>query len=141
MNYPLFDNAKSVDIASMLFNFEASDYRRYRDSIRFQFYNEVGYTGINGLISNFCYSGPENLLYLESVAKLLEHSGFLTSFVYLRVSKYELLRRACQPSRKKKNTLRSNKEIEQWLQQNPSYDLVTDEFLIVENSKGKSISV
>ncbi|WP_420208370.1 hypothetical protein [Candidatus Electronema sp. JC] len=132
--FKIFDNSKTVDIASLLYDFNTPDYRRYRDSLRFQFYTELLMSNIDGLISTFCYSGPDNNNYLYSIDYFLRKGGYVTYFIYLIASKDSLASRVVNDSRKLKKTFHEIEPLKGWFKNNPFWNQVNIRNLISVNT-------
>jgi len=86
-NYPVFDNAKTVDIALLLFDYHSKEYREYRDELRFSFYEKAVKSEIKGLISTYCLRHPKNWEYLEAVAKIFQKHNWHTIYYLLTAKK------------------------------------------------------
>ena len=91
INYPLFDNAKTVDVASLLFDYDTNEYRAYRDEMRMLFYNKAMTANIKGLISTCCLRHPSNWCYFDSVEQLLNEHGWNTMYFLLGNTSHNLL--------------------------------------------------
>ena len=120
--YPLFDNAKTVDIARLLFDFGTDEYRTYRNKLRFQFYEKLTKSKLVGLVSTYCYSSPENSLYLQNVSSLLSKFEWQTYFVMLKASQATLKERVVTNSRHSKITFYDAASLCQWFNGNPLYE-------------------
>ncbi|WP_417908689.1 hypothetical protein [Candidatus Electronema sp. PJ] len=132
--FKIFDNSKTVDIAALLYDFNTPDYRRYRDSLRFQFYTELLMSNIDGLISTFCYSGPDNNNYLNSIDYFLRKGGYITYFIYLIASENLLLNRVVDDSRTFKKTFHEIQSLKGWLKNNPFWNQINIRNLISVNT-------
>lgn len=134
--FQVFDNAKTVDIATLLYSFGTENYRRYRDTLRFQFYNELLTSDKKGIISTYCYSGPENIDYLYSVDRLLRRNEISTYFVYLIASESVLFKRVTNESRKAKNTFHDIETLKCWLKNNPMWNEINISEALTVNTDG-----
>ncbi len=117
--FPLFDNTKTVDLATLLHPMGTDPYRRFRDQLRNSFYREVGTSSIAGLISTYCYRHPTNTVYLESVESLLRSHGWRTYTFLLVADKATLLSRVKGTERRDKHTLHREQDLSSWLASSP----------------------
>ena len=122
-NYPLFDNARTVDVASLLFDYGTNEYRAYRDEMRMLFYNKAMTANIKGLISTCCLRHPSNWCYFDCIEKLFNEHGWNTMYFLLTAEKKAIIDRAGSMERKSKNSLNKKPEIEQWFANSPFHSI------------------
>lgn len=122
--YPVFDNAKTVDIALLLFNYDSELYREYRDELRFSFYKKVINSEIKGLISTCCLRHPRNWEYLEAVEKIFQVYNWQTTYFLLIAEKESLIQRSESLDRKLKSSLSNRTQIENWFRTSPLHSLI-----------------
>ncbi len=137
--YPVFDNAKTVDIARLLYPYGTANFRAFRDDLRFRFYKEAAYADLHGLISTYCFRHPDNWLYLTRIAELMQKSDWSTGFILLRADKHTLIRRAQSPDRQTKVTLHTAAEIEDWISSSPRHEDVGDHTCLVINTTSLTV--
>lgn len=127
VNYPVFDNAKTVDIALLLHEYTSDKYRTFRDELRLLFYREAAANGdINGLISTNCLRHPKNWEYFTSVEKLFNRHGWSTIYFLLTAEKNILMERAASADRTPKMSLNSRDAIESWFSTSPFHSQPQD---------------
>ena len=119
--YPVFDNAKTVDIARLLHSYGTERFRRFRDELRMSFYREIGSSTVMGLISTFCYRHPKNWEYLYQVERIIRESNWRTIYFLLFADIAALKKRVVSPERRAKRTLYTGEEIEEWLSSSPRH--------------------
>jgi len=123
IDYPVFDNAKIVDLVALIHRYGTAKFRVYRDVLRHSFYEEVlNNSDIIGLISTNVLRRPDNWTYFESVEKKFQDSGWETKYVLLTASNEELLSRVTSESRKSKSTINTEAQLLDWLKNNPLYN-------------------
>lgn len=121
--YPVFDNAKTVDIALLLFNYNSKQYREYRDELRFSFYDKAVKSEIKGLISTYCLRRPGNWEYLKAVEKIFQTYNWQTVYFLLTAEKEVLIKRVESLDRRLKSSLSSRIQIEEWFRTSPLHSL------------------
>ncbi len=120
LDYPVFDNAKVVDLVSLIHPYGTTEFRVYRDFLRYSFYGEVlKNSSVIGLISTNVLRHPDNWTYFESVEKIFQDSGWETKYILITASNEELLNRATSESRKSKRTIDTREQLLVWLKNNP----------------------
>ena len=126
-NYPVFDNAKTVDIALLLHEYNSAEYKSFRDGLRFSFYREAATTShIKGLISTNCLRDPKNWEYFTSVETMLRQNGWATIYFLLTADKNVLIERAASADRASKMSLNSREAIESWFATSPIHSQPND---------------
>lgn len=123
-HYPLFDNAKTIDIALLIYKYSSNQYRLYRDDLRFSFYKKAVKSEIEGLISTCCIRQPTNWNYIKKIDEICHESGWEKDYYFLDADKDMLIKRVESNSRKWKNSLSSRKQIEELLIKSPTHSLV-----------------
>ncbi len=140
INFPVFDNAKTVDIASIIYNYGTAEFRQFRDRLRFAFYNEVAKsTFINGLISTNVLRHPNNWKYFDKVENIFKNSGWETRYIMLTASDEELQKRVISESRESKHTLTSKESLKKWISDNPFHILLENHICPVIDTTNISI--
>lgn len=133
--FPLFENAKTVDMATLLYPYGTYEFRSFRDSLRFLFYREAVTSSIKGLISTYCYRHPSNADYLMKVSDFMGQRGWQTLFFLLLADVSVLKVRVESSSRKVKYTFKGPSEIDEWISSSPEYRAVTlQDCIIIDNS-------
>ncbi len=114
---PLYDNARAIDIASLLFPYGSEQFRTYRDDLRFDFFNRAISSDINGLISTGCLARTSwpHFIRIES---LLACANWNTRYILLTASEDALVARARSSERLLKRSLISESSIKLWLREN-----------------------
>lgn len=133
--FPVFDNSKTVEFSKLIYEFRSPDYARFRDKLRFTFYNEAIKSDIGGLISTFCHAQPVNSIYLKKVIDIFDKNGWETS-VNLLIAEIETLKSRVERSeRKSKFTIQKEEELVKWLSANNQYRQVKlDKYRIQDNT-------
>ena len=119
--YPVFDNAKTVDIAVLIYRFGSPRFRQYRDLLRRDFYERAADSHLGGLISTYCYRGPHNAAYLDSVDRVMAEAGWVNHGFLLLATREVLLERISNPSRRCKSTLTSKAALAAWIDSSPAH--------------------
>ena len=120
LDYPVFDNAKVVDLVSVIHLYGTNEFRMYRDFLRHSFYTEaLKNSNINGLISTNVLRHPDNWKYFDEIEDLFDGWGWDTKFILLTASNDALLKRASSESRRSKITINTKEELLSWLRTNP----------------------
>lgn len=119
--YPVFDNAKTVDIAGLLHPYGTDRFRSFRDELRFTFYRETAFSEATGLISTFCYRHSTNWEYLHKVDEILRKGNWHTCYFLLLADASALKKRVVSTERRDKKTLYTTDEIEEWLSSSPGH--------------------
>ena len=66
LSSPVFDNAKTVDLAILVYGYGGDEYRKYRDSLRMDFYDRfLRSSRHNYLISTNVLPKKDNWLYFS----------------------------------------------------------------------------
>ncbi|HDL01844.1 MAG TPA: hypothetical protein ENH23_06400 [candidate division Zixibacteria bacterium] len=120
LDYPVFDNAKIVDLVSLIHLNGTKEFRVYRDYLRRSFYTEaLSNSNIIGLISTNVLRHPDNWKYFESIEDLFDKSGWVSEYILLTASSDVLLKRVVSESRKSKTTINTEEQLLNWLRINP----------------------
>lgn len=127
IGYPVFDNAKIVDLVALIHPYGTAEFRVFRDILRRSFYEEMlANSKISGLISTNVLKHPDNWTYFEGIENILQSSGWDTTYVLLTATNDELVARVASESRKTKFTIKTKEQMLGWLQENPFCNLVGD---------------
>ncbi len=120
LDYPVFDNAKIVDLVSVIHSYGTKEFRIYRDYLLYSFYSEaLKNSNIDGLISTNVLRHPGNWRYFGNIEELFYNYGWETRYILLTASNDELLKRVSSASRKSKITITTKAELADWLKANP----------------------
>ena len=125
INFPIFDNSKTVSIASIIYGYGTTEFRQFRDKLRFTFYNEVskGET-IQGLISTNVLRHPNNWIYFNKVEQIFTNYNWKTIYVLLIAELEVLFERVEQSDRLTKHSLHTKNELLNWLSENPLHSKI-----------------
>lgn len=115
--FPLYDNARSIDTAMLLFAYGTEDFREFRDELRFSFYSRAASSNIAGLISTCCLA-RNSWPYLHRVEAILTANGWNTSYFLLTADEATILSRGRSPDRGQKTALTAPSAISEWLAKN-----------------------
>ena len=125
---PLFDNAKVVDIVSLIYEFGTSDFITYRDELRKDFYFRFLTQKNNGfLISTNVIRTKKNWEYFDELERLFTDHGWRTHYFVLTASEEVLLQRVENPSRLSKQTIMNPSYLKDWLARNPEHSFCDKE--------------
>lgn len=117
---PVFDNAKTVDLAVLAYGYGGDEFREYRDFLRMDFYDRfLRSARYNYLISTNVLRHKENWSYFESVEQKFLEFGWSTIYILLTANVASLLCRAQSSSRQNKLSIRTAEEMINWLSCNP----------------------
>lgn len=140
IDFPLFDNAKTVDLAALIHDYDTNEFRIYRDHLRNSFYREtVSNSKINGLISTNVLRHPINWKYFDKVENIFSNAGWETKYIMLTASEEELLNRVVSESRKSKYTLTSEESLRKWIFDNPLHTSLENHTCPIINTTNISI--
>jgi len=135
LDYPVFDNAKIVDLVSLIHLYGTIEFRIYRDFLRYSFYSEALKNGnINGLISTNVLRHPDNWRYFGKIEGLFESADWETRYILLTASNDALFKRVSSESRKSKNTIATKEELTEWLNANPLYNSLENRVFPIINT-------
>lgn len=127
LSSPVFDNAKTVDLAILVYEYGGDEFRKYRDSLRMDFYDRfLRSTRHNYLISTNVLRNKDNWLYFDSVEQKFLEFGWSTVYVLLTANIASLLCRVQSSSRQNKLSIRTTEEMIDWLNRNPSCSDLND---------------
>lgn len=136
LSSPVFDNAKTVDLALLAYRYGGCEFQEYRDALRMDFYdrflssNEGGY-----LISTNVLRDKVNWCYFREVESKFIERGWSTVYVLLTADVESLLCRVQAPSRQNKSSIRTVEEMMDWLRDNPFHsDLQGRQALCLDTS-------
>ena len=115
--FPLYDNAKSIDTATLLFKYGTEDFRKFRDELRFSFYSKATTSCVTGLISSCCLA-RSSWPYIRRVEALLSANSWRTSYFLLTADDTTIQSRAEFPDRQQKVALTAPTSIKDWLAKN-----------------------
>ena len=132
---PVFDNAKIVDIVSIVYNFGTEGFRSYRDGLRFDFYKRFIQSHPNDrLISTNVIRSKDNWNYFDEIEALFSQAGWKTRYVILKANADSLRNRVENESRLLKRTLNTWEELDKWIKENPEHTYCPKKDAIVIDS-------
>lgn len=127
LGYPVFDNAKIVDLVALIHPYGTAEFKIYRDFLRHSFYEEVlARSNISGLISTNVLRHPDNWMYFEGVEQKFQESGWETKYILLTASNEEMLNRVTSESRRSKKTINTKEQLLVWLNNNPLFNSINN---------------
>lgn len=116
-NFPLYDNARAIDVAALLFHYGTENFRAFRDEQRLAFYSRVISSTVPGLISTGCLTRT-SWPYFRRIDSLLSTNGWSTKYIILSASAETLISRANSPDRQFKLSLTDRISMRAWLDDN-----------------------
>ncbi len=134
--YPLFDNSKVIDIATLLYEYGTDEHKFYRNELRFDFYRRAALNNnLKGLISTNVLKKKENWNHFIKIKKDFDAAGWETHFFILIAQEEVLLQRAEDPSRKTKMVFNNALKLKEWLGNNPNHSFPLDKTVkVIDNS-------
>lgn len=143
LGYVFFDNSKTVDIASIIYDYGSNEFRQYRDEMRRDFYERlltIEGGKIKGLVSTNVLRTPENWEYFEKIETIFESKSWTTFYVVLIASESTLYQRVENASRKSKNSINNSIDLKNWLTSNKSHSQCRKKNSIIIDNSNLSIS-
>lgn len=133
---PVFENAKVVDLAMLIYCYGSNEFRQYRDSLRKDFYDRfLKNTEHKLLISTYVLRHKENWSYFDYIEQKFQLSGWSTVYILLTADRETLIHRVQDPSRKEKLSIQTPHAMEEWLDHNPYHsDLCNRQALHINTS-------
>ena len=136
LDYPIFDNSKVIDIASLIYKYGSDEHKFYRNELRFDFYRRAALNNeIKGLISTNVLKRAENWNHFFKIKKDFGVVGWETHFFILIAQEKILLERVEDPSRRNKTVFTDSLKLKEWLDNNPNHSFPIDKTVkVIDNS-------
>lgn len=120
--YKLFHNHLTADIVNSLFEYGTDFSFKLKEKVYLLLIEAAAKEKVNGVISTFCYSNPEDDKFIKNIIEKVEKYGGHVDFVQLYPDNKELFKRVKGNSRKKFGKLKSIKGLKKTMKK---WDLFT----------------
>lgn len=136
LNYPLFDNAKIIDLVSLLHSYGSEEHKFYRNELRFDFYKRAALCRtIDGLISTNVLRTASNWNQFYKIKDSFDYVGWKTFFILLKAKESIVLERVEEKSRLSKMVFHKTADLKEWFLRNKNYSTpLDDRIIVVDNS-------